>query len=208
MHILTFFATSQRVAERTAKSAERKTQRARMPELDQLLADDDAERMEDDFAAENSIDQFASVSQHFIARQKFDRQAEEVTRDLGNGMERVSDRLPPPVDCLTPRFSTGLADIDSPSGRCVIISVATAPYSRLTLFCSIHFIFASIVYLFTTTYEPSDDTTISALLSYANTAMPPDKHKDFDTAKIIKAATSLQYRGEITCEGDVLRLLH
>jgi hypothetical protein len=197
MHILTFFATSQRVAERTAKWAERKTQWARMPELDQLLADDDAKWTEDDFAAENSIDQFASVSQHRIARQKFGRQA-EVTRDSGKGMERASDRLPPPVDRLAPRFSTRLADIDSPSGRCVIISVATAPYSRLTLFCSIHFIFASIVHLFTTTYAHSDDMTISALLSYANAAMPSDKHKDFDTAEVIKAAASLQYRGEIT----------
>ena len=84
MHILTFFATSKRVAERTAKWAERKTQRARMPELDQLLVDDDAEWTVDDFAAENGIDQFASVSQHRIARQKFDRQAEEVTLDSGN----------------------------------------------------------------------------------------------------------------------------
>jgi hypothetical protein len=54
-----------------------------MPELDQLLVDDDAEWTVDDFAAENGIDQFASV-QHRIARQKFDRQAEEVTLDSGN----------------------------------------------------------------------------------------------------------------------------
>ena len=50
--------------------------------------------------------------------------------------------------------------------------------------------------------------TISALLSYVNAAMPPDKHEDFDTAEVIRAAAVLHDRGEISFEGDILRLLH
>jgi hypothetical protein len=50
--------------------------------------------------------------------------------------------------------------------------------------------------------------TISALLSYLNVAMPPDKHEDFDTAEVIRAAAAFQGRGEISFEGDILRLLH
>lgn len=50
--------------------------------------------------------------------------------------------------------------------------------------------------------------TVSALLTYINSAMPPDKHEDFDTAEVVRAAAALQDRGEITFEGDILRLLH
>jgi hypothetical protein len=120
MHILTYFITSQRVAERTTLLAERKTQKAEMQEQDQLLTDDDAEWMEDDLAVENGIDQHTSVSQHSIARQKFYRQAEEGDSEMA--MERATGGLPAPVDRLARRFSTGLADLDSPSGRCVILS--------------------------------------------------------------------------------------
>jgi hypothetical protein len=48
--------------------------------------------------------------------------------------------------------------------------------------------------------------TISSLLSYLNAAIPPDKHEDFDTAEVVKAAASLQNRGDIVFEGDILRL--
>jgi hypothetical protein len=70
------------------------------------------------------------------------------------------------------------------------------------------FIFASITYLFTTTYEPSDTMTISALLTYLNASIPPDKYEDFDTAEVVRAAVTLQDRGEIIFESDVLRPLH
>ena len=90
-----------------------------MQEQDQLLTDDDAEWPEDDLAAENGIEQHISVSQLSIARQKFNRQAEEGHSEKTT--ERASGGLPAAVDRLNRRFSTGLADLDSPSGRCVIL---------------------------------------------------------------------------------------
>lgn len=77
---------------------------------------------------------------------------------------------------------------------------------QLSSFPSTSFIFSSIAYLFTTTYDSSDDLTISSLLSYLNAAIPPDKHEDFDTAEVVKAAAALQNRGDIIFEGDILRL--
>lgn len=68
------------------------------------------------------------------------------------------------------------------------------------------FIFSSVRYLFRTTYEKSDDLTIAALVTYLNAAMPPDKHEDFDTAEVTKAAMALHERGDFMFEGDVLRV--
>ncbi|KIK95067.1 hypothetical protein PAXRUDRAFT_827372 [Paxillus rubicundulus Ve08.2h10] len=93
-----------------------------------------------------------------------------------------------PTNRLHRRFTLSLADLDSVHGR-------------------INFIFSSIAYLFMTTYETTDDMTISSLLTHLNAAMPPDKHEDFDTAEVVKAVAALQDRGDIIFEGDMLRLL-
>jgi hypothetical protein len=68
-----------------------------------------------------------------------------------------------------------------------------------------HFIASSIDYLFRTTFETFDDMTISSLLTFLNAAMPPDKHEDFDTSEVTKAAAALHAKGRIVFEGDVLR---
>lgn len=62
------------------------------------------------------------------------------------------------------------------------------------------------MYLFASTYEPTDDMTISSLLTYLNAAMPPDKHEDFDTSEVIRAAAALQGKGEIVFVGDMIRI--
>jgi hypothetical protein len=36
-----------------------------------------------------------------------------------------------------------------------------------------------------------DDLPISSLLNYLNSAMPVDKHEDFDTAEVVKYVTAL-----------------
>ncbi|KAJ7817229.1 hypothetical protein B0H13DRAFT_1923065 [Mycena leptocephala] len=84
-----------------------------------------------------------------------------------------------------------LADLDSPGGRRA-------------------FVFASVEYLFRTTYEASDDMSVSALLTYLNAAMPTDKHEDFDTGEVVRAASALAAREKerFVLEGDMLRLLH
>ncbi|KAI6041867.1 hypothetical protein EDC04DRAFT_2664596 [Pisolithus marmoratus] len=88
---------------------------------------------------------------------------------------------------LPRRLTLGFADLDSVLGR-------------------LNFVYSSIAFLFTTTYEPTDEMTISALLAYLNAAMPPDKHEDFDTAEVAKAVATLHDRGDIIFEGDMLRL--
>ncbi|KAJ7149962.1 hypothetical protein C8R46DRAFT_1008875 [Mycena filopes] len=71
------------------------------------------------------------------------------------------------------------------------------------------FVFASVEYLFRTTYEASDDMSVSALLTYLNAAMPTDKHEDFDTGEVVRAASALAARekGRFALEGDMIRLL-
>lgn len=61
-------------------------------------------------------------------------------------------------------------------------------------------------YLFRTTYERSDDLTIATLVTYLNAAIPPDKHEDFDTKEVTKAAMALHERGDFIFEGDTIRL--
>jgi hypothetical protein len=66
----------------------------------------------------------------------------------------------------------------------------------------------SIVYLFRTTYTSDDSLTIAALVAYMNAALPPDKHEEFDTAEVTRAAKMLQDRGRVAFEGDMLKPLH
>ncbi|KAF5357496.1 hypothetical protein D9758_012516 [Tetrapyrgos nigripes] len=79
-----------------------------------------------------------------------------------------------------------LMDLDSPRGRR-------------------HFVYSSIAYLFTTTYEVTDDLSISTLLTYLNSAMPPDKYEDFDTSEVVRAVVSLKDKGKILFEGDLIK---
>ena len=69
------------------------------------------------------------------------------------------------------------------------------------------FVMYSVCHLFNTTYESSDDLTIAALVAYLNSAIPPDKHEDFDTAEVTRAAKTLHDRGKVLFEGDTLKLL-
>ncbi|KAH9957007.1 hypothetical protein BC827DRAFT_1157493 [Russula dissimulans] len=71
----------------------------------------------------------------------------------------------------------------------------------------LNFTHHSIVYLFRTTYTPADALTIAALVAYLNAALPPDKHEEFDTAEVIRAAKTLHDRGSVAFEGDTLKLL-
>ncbi|KAL1940721.1 hypothetical protein VTO73DRAFT_7762 [Trametes versicolor] len=80
-----------------------------------------------------------------------------------------------------------LADLESPTGR-------------------LEFVARSIRHLYRVTYERADELTIATLVTYLNATMPPDKHEDFDTAEVTKAAMALQERGSFVFEGDVIRL--
>ncbi|KAI0630482.1 hypothetical protein C8Q77DRAFT_1219460 [Trametes polyzona] len=80
-----------------------------------------------------------------------------------------------------------LADLDSPAGR-------------------LEFVARSIRHLYRVSYERSDELTIATLVTYLNATMPPDKHEDFDTAEVTKAATALHERRSFIFEGDVIRL--
>ena len=47
--------------------------------------------------------------------------------------------------------------------------------------------------------------TVSALLTFLNAAMPPDKHEDFDTTELVKVVAALHERGQVLFEGDSIR---
>jgi len=78
----------------------------------------------------------------------------------------------------------------------------------VSCFHRLNFIRHSIAYLFRTTYTAADALTIAALVAYMNAALPPDKHEEFDTAEVTRAAKTLHDRGNVAFEGDTLKLLH
>jgi len=67
------------------------------------------------------------------------------------------------------------------------------------------FIHKSVGYLFQTTYSAGDEITIASLVTYLNSALPPDKYEDFDTVEVTRAAITLSKTGPYVFEGDVLR---
>jgi hypothetical protein len=83
------------------------------------------------------------------------------------------------------------------------------------------FLASSILHLFTTTYESTDDLPISSLLTYLNAAMPVDKHEDFDTAEVVKYVVALSgmpagsagfgerigERWRVVLEGDIVKIV-
>lgn len=79
----------------------------------------------------------------------------------------------------------------------------------LTSEYSTTFICQSVEYLFKTTYSFSDEMTIASLVSYLNSALPPDKYEDFDTVEVahVAASTSLT-SGRFTLQGDLLRIVN
>lgn len=130
-----------------------------------------------------------------------DAEGDSYIEDENSASRSVMGRAP----AIRRLWPVGLADLDSPSGRWVNATffwreADSFPFSK-------NFIFASVDHLFATTYESSDDMSISALLTYLNAAMPQDKHEDFDTSEVIKAASALQEKGRIAFEGDMLRLV-
>jgi hypothetical protein len=78
----------------------------------------------------------------------------------------------------------------------------------LLFLCRLNFTRHSITYLFRTTYTPADALTIAALVAYMNAALPPDKHEEFDTAEVTRAAKTLHDRGNVAFQGDTLKLLY
>ncbi|KAK7686322.1 hypothetical protein QCA50_010546 [Cerrena zonata] len=131
------------------------------------------------------------------ARRQEKRKAKDV---FGPSSSRKKDIRKPPTELTYPEDvdaegepdfmdidSLSLADLDSPAGR-------------------LEFAFKSVSYLFRTTYANSDELTIATLMTYLNAAMPPDKHEDFDTTEVTKAAMALHERGDFIFVGDVIRL--
>jgi hypothetical protein len=95
------------------------------------------------------------------------------------------------------------------------LSMSSLPYTRFRVFFGggwteqrLNFTRNSIVYLFRTTYTSVDSLTIAALVAYMNAALPPDKHEEFDTAEVTRAAKTLHDRGRVAFEGDMLKPLH
>lgn len=69
------------------------------------------------------------------------------------------------------------------------------------------FIWSSICHLYSTTYETTDELSISALNNYLAAAVPQDKFEDFDVAEIVRTLASLRERGEIVLVEDIIKLV-
>lgn len=106
----------------------------------------------------------------------------------GEEMDTTEDADAVPEANATDNRGPRYGDLDSPADR-------------------LNFTRHSIVYLFRTTYTPADALTIAALVAYLNAALPPDKHEEFDTAEVTRAAKTLHDRGSVAFEGDTLKLL-
>lgn len=100
---------------------------------------------------------------------------------------------PPPHPHPQAGFPPGFADLDSPHGRRAFIA-------------------HSIFYLFSTTYEPTDELPIASLLAYVNAAMPVDKYEEFDTGEVSRwvgmgsKESGKEGREGWRLEGDVVRI--
>jgi hypothetical protein len=86
-------------------------------------------------------------------------------------------------------------------GMFLFLSDLSSTYHYLSL-PSARFISQAITHLFNTTYDPTDDLTVSALLTYLNSAMPADKWEEFDTCEVVKTLGGMKDKA---LEGDVIR---
>jgi len=68
-----------------------------------------------------------------------------------------------------------------------------------------NFIHKSIGYLFQTTYLAADEMTIASLVTYLNSALPPDKYEYFDTIEVARVAMTLSKTGPYVFDGNVPR---
>ncbi|THH16389.1 hypothetical protein EW146_g4237 [Bondarzewia mesenterica] len=158
--------------------------------MDSVASNEDELESEDD---EVSLDPEEFERQNQLKRIMKMKQGHESASedDVGIRMEDQAMHDARAVGASKTKLTGGgfpFADLDSPPGR-------------------VRFISQSIHYLFQTTYELSDDMTVATLVSYLNSAMPPDKHEDFDTAEVTRATTTLHDRGKIVFEGDNIRLI-
>ncbi|KNZ74461.1 hypothetical protein J132_06838 [Termitomyces sp. J132] len=65
----------------------------------------------------------------------------------------------------------------------------------------------AITYLRSTTYEPADEMSVSALVAYLNAAVPVDKYEDFDTGEVVRVLGGLRERARVRLEGDLVWLV-
>ncbi|EGN96943.1 hypothetical protein SERLA73DRAFT_161883 [Serpula lacrymans var. lacrymans S7.3] len=225
-------ARHERRVQKAAELAEMRAKRGDLQGEDELLSPDEDDSMEDDLESDDgagyrqeilraeerrkakysakpdSRSLLYSAKKHRV--DKGHRQSSPWSSGEASSSMRKSSHMSRP-----PRLK-GRHDLDSESqfDDAPATGVTSRLMRRLTLdFADLDsvpgrmkFIFSSIALLFATTYENTDDMTISSLLSYLNTAMPPDKHEDFDTSEVAKAVAALQERGDIIFEGDMLRL--
>lgn len=217
-------ARHQRRAQKAAEVAEIRAKGGTAHPDDGSLSDDDASA-EDELESEEQFDtQDIPTDDKRKARHSDFRSIHTTKKQrLDNGSGRTGSAWVGPDTASTSKRSSHTVRSIRPKARAESVlhvpTEASGSTSRLnrrlvlgfadlsTVPGRMDFIFSSIAYLFMTTYDSTDDMTISSLLTYLNSAIPADKHEDFDTAEVVKAAAALQDRGDIIFEGDMLRLL-
>jgi hypothetical protein len=119
IYLLTDFATSERMAQRTAQLSEDKTQKARVHEQDELFSDTDAGCTEDD------SDSGEDIPQHPNAQYGPGRQRPKPPVNASGsptGHMSAHSGLPRLLNHFARRPATGIEDLQNPGGRCVILN--------------------------------------------------------------------------------------
>ncbi|CCM02636.1 uncharacterized protein FIBRA_04740 [Fibroporia radiculosa] len=152
--------------------------------------EDDSDDVETEEGVDSGEDRHRPPQKHDERRAVvFAKATHGVGADPRRDRSSVSDASDGDGDLDDHGIQSRLADLDTPLGR-------------------LEFTLRSIRHLFRSTYRKTDDLTIAALVTYLNAAMPPDKHEDFDTSEVTKAAMTLHERGCFVFQGDVLRLVN
>ncbi|KAI0075320.1 hypothetical protein K474DRAFT_1709125 [Panus rudis PR-1116 ss-1] len=160
----------------------------------------DTDEPESEDGAEAGVDAEEQARRR-AARREEKRQARDAVRAGRKKEGGVSGAVAPSLAYPDDADAEGEPDdLDEDLGNPIRLADLDAPAGRLD------FAFASVRHLFKTTYSRADDLTIATLVAYLNAAMPPDKHEDFDTKEVTKAAMALHERGDFVLEGDVIRI--
>ncbi|KAG0704575.1 hypothetical protein DFH29DRAFT_873619 [Suillus ampliporus] len=199
-------ARHQRRAQKAAEVAEMRAKGGPSHPDDGSLSDDDASA-EDELESEDPYDaQDLSTDDKRKARiSDFQSLHTAKKQRLDNGSSRIGSAWAGPDNMSTSKRPSQSVRSIRPKGRTdndlhAPLTDASGSASRLNRRLALGLADLNTV------PGRTDDMTISSLLTYLNSAIPADKHEDFDTAEVVKAAAALQDRGDIIFEGDMLRL--
>ncbi|OCH96286.1 hypothetical protein OBBRIDRAFT_787362 [Obba rivulosa] len=197
----------QKRTQKEAELAELRAQRDAAVDAEQMMLDE----LQDDSDEPESEEGVESGDDGGTQRQREQRREEKRTAKQTARAEAMSARLKIEEErkAREQKIRASMSDDDDDMDGDDHMDVDSTRLCKLadlvTSSGRLDFVFRSARHLFKSTYEGTDELTIAALVTFLNAAMPPDKHEDFDTAEVTKAAMALHEMGEFILQGDVLR---